>query len=273
MKPRVLILYYSFTNQTRRVAEAMSEVFGELDCEVEKCAIQFIDEQYHLQLADKPLLLRTIMSLLPAQLRGKTGKIRVPEEILKRDYDLICIGSPTWWFFPAMPIVSFLESEGAKQLLENKRFAVFAVCRAIWWHNLRQVKRMAQKQGGTFVDGAAFCFDGGYIRSELSFISYMKNDADLGRFWGFKIYKFGVSDEGIARAKEFARGLGRGLLGTISRFGSPVTPAQPPEEYFQNGLGKLAQCRLSTSGNEFRGSDFVAPDPSVGAKEPHRLPN
>mgnify|MGYP001823761348 CR=1 FL=1 len=273
MKPRVLILYYSFTNQTRRVAEAMSEVLGELDCEVEECAVEFIDEQYHLQLADKPQLLRTIMSLLPAQLRGKTGRIRVPDEVLKRDYDLICIGSPTWWFFPAMPIVSFLESEGAKQLLENKRFAVFAVCRAIWWHNLRQVKRMAQKQGGTFVDGAAFCFDGGYVRSELSFISYLKNDADLGRFWGFKIYKFGVSDEGIAKAKEFAQGLGRGLLGTISSLASHSTTAQPPEEYFQNGLGKIAQCRLSTSGNELRGSDFVAPDPFVGAKEPSRLPS
>ena len=96
MKPRVLILYYSFTNQTRRVAEAMSEVFDELECDVEECVIEFIEEQYRLELTDKPKLLRTIMSLLPAQLRGKTGAIRVPEEILKRDYDLICIGSPTW---------------------------------------------------------------------------------------------------------------------------------------------------------------------------------
>ncbi len=245
MKPRVLILYYSFTNQTRRVAEAMSEVLGGLECEVEHCAIEFIDEQYRLELADKPKLLRTIMSLLPAQLRGKAGKIRVPEEVLKRDYDLICIGSPTWWFFPAMPIVSFLESSGAKQLLENKRFAVFAVCRAIWWHNLRQVKKMAQKQGGTFVDGAAFCFDGGYVRSELSFISYMKNDADLGRFWGFKIYKFGVSDEGIARAKEFAGELGRGLLGRISCLGSSATTAQPHEEHSQAGVREA--CAIEES--------------------------
>lgn len=240
MKPRVLILYYTFTNQTRRVAEAMSEVLGELDCDVEECTIEFIDQWYRLELPDKPKLLRTIMSLLPAQLRGKTGAIRVPEEILKRDYDLICIGSPTWWFYPAMPIVSFLESPGARQLLENKRFAVFAVCRAIWWHNLRQVKKMAQKQGGIFVDGAAFCFDGGYIRSELSFISYLKNDADLGRFWGFKIYKFGVSDEGIAMAKEFARELGSRLLGTVSRFSSSAIPAQPHEEHSHAGVRETA---------------------------------
>ena len=240
MKPRVLILYYTFTNQTRRVAEAMSEVFGELDCDVEECTIEFIDQRYRLELPDKPKLLRTIMSLLPAQLRGKTGAIRVPEEVLKRDYDLICIGSPTWWFYPAMPIVSFLESPGARQLLENKRFAVFAVCRAIWWHNLRQVKKMAQKQGGTFVDGAAFCFDGGYIRSELSFISYLKNDADLGRFWGFKIYKFGVSDEGIAMAKEFARELGSGLRGTFSRFGASAIPAQPHDERSHAGVRETA---------------------------------
>jgi len=45
----------------------------------------------------------------------------------------------------------------------------------------------------------------------LSFISYMKNDANLDRFWGLKIYEFGVPADGIARAKEFARELRAGL--------------------------------------------------------------
>ncbi len=229
MKPRILILYYTFTNQTRRVSEAMAKAFHELGFEVEECTIDFIDQRYRLQLSDKPKLLRTIMELLPAQLLGRTGQIRVPEEILTRQYDLICIGSPTWWFYPAMPIGSFLKSPAARQLLENRRFAVFAVCRKIWWTNLRLVKKLASKQGGRFVDGAAFCFEGGYIRSEMSFISYMRNDANLDRFLGFKIYKFGVSDEGIARAKEFAQELGRGVLDTISHLGIDPKHTQQPE--------------------------------------------
>lgn len=210
MKPRVLILYYSFSNQTRRVAEAMGEVFRESDCDVEECCIEFVDQRYRIEFPFRPVNPKLLSWLLP-QLLGKTGAVRVPEEILDRDYDLICIGSPTWWFNPAMPIVSFLQSSSAGRLLSGKRFAVFTVCRKVWRHNLRRVKKLAGKQGGTFVDGATFCFQGSQLQSALSFISFMKNDKNLDRFWGVKIYDFGVPHEGIARAKEFARELGTGL--------------------------------------------------------------
>ncbi len=206
MKPRVLILYYSFTNQTRRVAEAMAEVFAELDCEVELCNIEFVDEHYRIELPFRPVNRKLLSWFLP-QVLGKTGAVHVPEEIIDGNYDLICLGSPTWWLNPAMPVVSFLKSPLAARLLAGKRFAVFVACRKLWWNNMRRVKKLAGKQGATFVDGAAFCFQGNQIQSALSFISYMKNDANLDRFMGVKIYEFGVPAEGIARAKEFARGL------------------------------------------------------------------
>ena len=210
MKPRVLMLYYTFTNQTRRVAEAMGAAFRELGCDVEACEIEFIDMRYHIELPFRPVGRKLFRWLVP-QLLGKSGDVRVREEVLGRDYDLICLGSPTWWLNPAMPVVSFLKSPAAGQLLKGKRFAVFTVCRKLWWNNMRRVRKMARKQGGTFVDGAAFCFQGNDIQSALSFISYMKHDANLDRFCGVKIYEFGVPAEGIARAKEFARGLAAGL--------------------------------------------------------------
>ena len=77
---------------------------------------------------------------------------------------------------------------------------------------MRRVKKLARIQGATFVDGVAFCFQGNQIQSALSFISYMKHEANRDRFWGVKIYKFGVPDEGIARAKEFARELATSSL-------------------------------------------------------------
>lgn len=210
MKPRVLILYYSFTNQTRYVAEAMGEVFRELNCDVDECNIEFVDEHYHIERPFKPVLRKLFPWCIP-QLLGKTGAVRVPDEILEKDYDLICLGSPTWWLNPAMPIVSFLQSPSAKRLLEGKPIAAFAVCRKLWRNNIRRVKKLATKQGANFVDGAAFCFRGNQIQSALSFISYLEHDENRDRCCGIRIYEFGVPPDGIARAREFARQLAAGL--------------------------------------------------------------
>ena len=106
-----------------------------------------------------------------------------------------------------MPIVSFLKSSSASKLLADHRFAVFAVCRKLWWNNVRCVKKLASKQGATFVDAAAFCFRGNQVQSALSFISYLQKDANLDRYCGVRIYEFGVPAEGIARAEQFARQL------------------------------------------------------------------
>ena len=205
-KPRVLILYYSFTHQTGYVAEAMGEVFSQHGCEVDQCNIEFIDEQYRIERPFKPVFRKLLGWFLP-QVLGKTGQIRVPEEIIHSDYDLICLGSPTWWLNPAMPVVSFLNSPSARELLDGKPVAVFAVCRKLWWNNMRRVKNLSTEQGATFVDGAAFCFRGNQLQSALSFLSYMKHETNRPRCCGIRIYDFGVPPEGIAQAKDFAREL------------------------------------------------------------------
>jgi len=82
MKPRVLLLYYTFTNQTRRVSSAMAEVFREQGWEAHECAIEFIDECYRIEFPFRPFWPKLMRWFLP-QLRGKTGKIYVPEDVVK----------------------------------------------------------------------------------------------------------------------------------------------------------------------------------------------
>ena len=210
MKPRVLFLYYTFTNQTKRVADAMAEVFREQGCETQHCAIEFVDERYRIGLPFKPFWPKLLWWLWP-QLRRKTGKVLIDPDVINGEFDLICIGSPTWWLHPAMPIMSFLKSDDARRLLEGKHFAVFAVCRAVWWNNVRLVKKMASQHGGKFVAAAALCFKGNDIQSALSFINYMRNGTERDRYWGVKIYEFGVSSEAIEKAKSFAGELAASL--------------------------------------------------------------
>jgi len=206
MTVRILVLYYSYTNQTRRVAETMGEVFRERGTEVQFGEIQLRDERYDFNFPLKPFW-RKMLKILVPQLLGRTGEIHIDPSILEQKYDLICIGSPTWFLYPAMPVVSFLKSDSAGKLLAGRLFAVFTVSRALWRLNLRRVKRLATFAGGEFVDSAKFRFRGSQVRSMLSFINYLQNGEDRRRFLGLNIYPFGVTDDGLEHAKAFADSL------------------------------------------------------------------
>jgi hypothetical protein len=78
--------------------------------------------------------------MLPARFRGATGEIRIPDDALEGKYDLVCIGSPTWWPKTSVPVRSFLKSDAARRPLSGKRFAAFVVCRRDWSINLRTVR-------------------------------------------------------------------------------------------------------------------------------------
>jgi hypothetical protein len=125
--------------------------------------------------------------MLPAQLRAATGKIQIPDEAREGNYDLICIGSPTWLLAPSVPIRSFLKSDVAERLFDGKQFGAFVVCRRYWSINLRSVRRLGAKQGGKYVCGTHFTFAGSQVRSFLSLLSYLGKGENSGRYLGMKI--------------------------------------------------------------------------------------
>jgi menaquinone-dependent protoporphyrinogen IX oxidase len=212
-KPRVLLIYYSYTQQSRKVAEAMAGVLLERGCEVRQAAIEFTDKRWAERFSRFPLrhVYRDLLGMLPAQVRGATGEIQIPDEAREGDYDLICIGSPTWFFKPSVPIRSFLKSEAATQLLHGTRFAAFAVCRRYWSINLRSVRKLATKQGGAYVDGTHFTFAGGQVRSLLSLFSYFGKGENRERYLGVKIPPSGLKEDYAEQAQAFANELADGL--------------------------------------------------------------
>lgn len=200
---RVLIVYYSLTQQTRLVAETIAEELRGRGFAVDFLPIEFSDPQYSLNIPLRPFW-RKLLGMIWPQVMQRSGRIKMDSSQLASIYDLVCIGSPTWWLHPAMPITTFLRCDEAKRLLSGVPFAAFAVCRKFWWNNLRLVKKRAIRRGGKFTRGAAFCFQGGQVRSMLSFLNYMKNGENRPRFWGFDIFPFGIPAEGLAHAREFA---------------------------------------------------------------------
>ncbi len=181
-KPQVLFVYYTYTQQSLRVVEAMAEVLRDRGCEVRQAGIEVTDKRW----------------------AERTGEIRIPEEAQHGDYDLVCVGSPTWFFKPSVPIRSFLESESAHRILEGKRFAAFVVCRRYWSINLRAVKKLGAKQGGEYVGGLHLSFAGGQIRSLLSLISYFGKGENRERYLGVRIPPSLLKPDYVEQARAFA---------------------------------------------------------------------
>ncbi|TVS83558.1 flavodoxin family protein [Mycobacterium helveticum] len=207
--PRVLLLYYTYTGQSLKVLEAAAEVFRDRGCDVQKARIEFTDRRFAERFSRFPMrrVWPDMLSVFPAQLRRATGEIRTPEAVREGDYDLICIGSPTWWRTVSMPMRSFLKSTEARELLAGKPFAVFVVCRRYWRENLTAVRKLGEKQRGRYVDGIHFAYPGGQLRSMLSLTSYLGTGEYRDRYLGVRIPKTNVQPEQLEQTRKFASAL------------------------------------------------------------------
>jgi menaquinone-dependent protoporphyrinogen IX oxidase len=214
--PRVLLLYYSYTGQSRKVLQTAGEAFTERGCEVHEAPIEFTDPRYADRFSRFPMrrVWPDMLRVLPAQKRNETGGIRIPDTLQGSDYDLVCIGSPTWWDNVSMPIRSFLTSADARKLLAGKPFAVFAVCRQFWQKNVTAVRELAEAQGGRYVDEIHFTYPGDTLRSLLSLTSYLGSGQYREKYLGVRIPSTNVQPEQFDQTRKFAAGLADRVFGT-----------------------------------------------------------
>ncbi|RPA66295.1 flavodoxin family protein [Gordonia oryzae] len=205
-QPRVLLLYYSYTGQTRAILTAAGDVFAAHGYAVDEAAIEFTDDRYARRFTRFPMarVWPDMLSVLPAQVRKKTGSICVPDFVTERRYDLVCIGSPTWWSAPAMPMRSFLASPAARQVLAGTAFAVFVVCRDSWRRNLREVRAQGRWQGGRYLGSLVTTYPGGQLRSMLSLTSFLGSGEYRKRYLGVPIPMTNVGPHDLIRARDFA---------------------------------------------------------------------
>jgi len=208
-KPSVLFVYYSYTKQTLKVIEAMAEVLRNRGCEVFLGGIEFTDPRYAARFKTFPMPhpCREVFGMILPVARRVTGEIRIPDIVTAREYDLVCIASPTWWLSTNVPIRSFLESETAGRVLKGKRFAVAVICRRYWRHNLKTVRTLATKLGGVFQDAIHFTYEGGQVRSLLSLISYLGSGEYRPRYLGMRIPPTNIQKYHLEEARKFANGL------------------------------------------------------------------
>jgi hypothetical protein len=213
----VLFVYYTYTQQTAKVLEVMGEALQARGCDVTMACLEFTDPRYAQRFRDFPMPhpFREVLGMIPAELRRKPGKIGIPNVVTDRTYDLVVIGSPTWWLSTNVPVRSFLESAAADRVLDGTRFAAAVICRRYWKHNMNTVKRLGITRGGDFVDGVHFRYEGGQVRSLLSLLSYLGSGKYRERYLGVKIPPTNIRDYHLTTARTFANALADRLVDPI----------------------------------------------------------
>jgi flavodoxin len=214
-KPRVLVVYFTLTKQSARVAEAMSKALVGRGCDVATAGIEYTDERWTPKLKEFPMKrpFLNLVSVLPAQARHKTGEIRIPPEAQAGDYDLVVLVSPTWWFQTSMPMRSYLESPEGKAMLSGKPFACASVSRRYYRFNLGQMKKLGERNGGRWIDKTHFVSEGGQVKSMLAWLGYMKHGEPQERVFGLKMYPPNLKADYEEQAQTFVDDVAEKVFG------------------------------------------------------------
>lgn len=146
-KQKVLVLYFSYTGNTRQIAHKISEGVGGDIVELET------NEQYS-----------TDYSAVVEQAEKEVKSNYKPKLKMKIDnmdsYDVIFLGSPIWWHTIAPPLVTFL----AENNLEGKKILLFTTNSGSGAaHSVKDVQKFSAK--ANFVDSISLDTSNGMVHS------------------------------------------------------------------------------------------------------------
>jgi hypothetical protein len=141
------------------MSNAMAEVFRARGWDATQAAIDLTDARYADRFSRFPMghAFLDVVRMLPAQLRRRTGEIRIPAEAQAGDYDLVCVFSPTWWLTTSIPVRSFLKADTTAGLLAGKPFTDVVVCRRYWANNHRTVRDLGSGHGERTASATSAC--------------------------------------------------------------------------------------------------------------------
>src|SRR5450755_3518784 len=83
----------------------MAGVLRGRGCDVSLAAIGFTHPRYAGRFEEFPMPhpFRELVGMIPAEPPRRPAKIGIPDVVTERDYDLICVESPTWWLCNRRP--------------------------------------------------------------------------------------------------------------------------------------------------------------------------
>lgn len=138
----MLVIYYSFTQQTRILVKKFGEGIAHHDHDVHY--ERLVPKRAHEFPMRSNLKLFSIM--IATFFRQKQELEPVSEKCYEA-WDYIVLAGPTWSYHPSGPMLSFFDQFGA--VLKRKKVIPFISCRSYWKLHLLSLKYKLKKHGAT----------------------------------------------------------------------------------------------------------------------------
>jgi hypothetical protein len=199
VRPKALLLFYSFTGQAQRAVEAARLACEAAGMDTCVCRVDFADPAIRLQ---RPMAIADVKRWTQVASAGRCEPICVtPEQALGDRYDYVGVFSNTWQNHPSTPIWSLLHDPRIAQLIAGTPFAVYVVCRRLWQRNAEKVTAKLVSLDGICVGARHFPHRGGPFSSLLRTVSYLlSSGGPAASIWGVKLPlpRYGLAPETLA---------------------------------------------------------------------------
>lgn len=137
MKKNILVIYYSQTGQLEDIVKNVAKPFEDKKEEYEVT-------YYNIQLKKDfpfPWPSDVFFNTFPESYLQIPSEIHPPSpEVLNRKYDLIIFGYQVWYLTPSIPIISFLKSGYAENLLKDTPVVTVSGTRNMWMLSQEKLK-------------------------------------------------------------------------------------------------------------------------------------
>lgn len=203
---RILVLYYSFSSQTKNLVQALLEGMAEYQAEV---VCERIDPviRSHFPIGTIP---KTLKKMIVTFFRQRIPIQPLPEHCFE-PYDLIVLAGPTWSYNPSGPVLSLLDRDG-RRLFGQKTVIPLISCRGFWRLHWWGIKSLLKRAGARVPNGIIFTHTSKEPWRTIGVFLKLAGEVPERMSWMKDHYhKYGHTREQLAEARKFGEMLARAV--------------------------------------------------------------
>lgn len=208
VEKKVLIIYYSFSSQTRNILNNIADGLVESGVEVTWQLVAPLERRRF------PIgsYIGTIKAMISTYLRTRVPVGNIAPEY-RKEWDLVILGGPTWSFQPSGPILALLDRE-RKRFFKDQTVLPVISCRSYWKWHYGSLKRMLQKSSRSVEKPIVFMHTITEPWCTIGlFLKLAGKIPEAGKSWISKYYpKYGHTRGQLSSAKTLGRRIGLQLL-------------------------------------------------------------